>query len=64
MSGLFGGDKPKQPEPIPQVAHEEVQAAGDAERRKRRAAAGRASTLLVSGQTTQANVGTAQLLGR
>lgn len=69
MSKIFSS--PKAPAPIaappapPAVDTEGVQAAGDAERRRQRAAKGRASTMLTggSGVTSEASVGTAKLLG-
>ena len=63
MSGLFGGGRPSTPSPPPRVDTEGVQAAGDAERRRQRAAAGRGATMLSGGLTSQANVGTSALLG-
>ena len=67
MSGLFGGGQkqPALPPPTPSVAHEDVQAAGDAERRRQRAAAGRAATMLTrpGSQLEPAMVGTKKLLG-
>lgn len=50
MSGLFGS-KPKAPPPppvTPTVATPAVQAAGDAQRMRARAASGRAATMLTS----------------
>lgn len=69
MSGWFGGSKPAPytpPPPIPKVADEQVQAAGDAERRRQRAAAGRAATMLTrpGSQLGSASVGTKKLLGQ
>lgn len=71
MSGLFGGSKPSAPapppapKPPPAVDTEAVKAAGDSERKKQRAAAGRAATELTKGkQLSSAEVGTKKLLGQ
>lgn len=56
---------PPPPPPAPVIRDEPVQDAGAEERRRRRLASGRASTILTSGQgvTESANVGVKQLLG-
>jgi len=46
MSGLFGGNEPAAPPPIPTVSTAGVMAASDAARRKERVSSGRASTML------------------
>lgn len=74
MGGIFGGgSSPKPPKPVvpepepPSIDTEAVEVASDAQRRRERKAAGRASTMLtgsggVSGSGT--SVGTKTLLGR
>ena len=67
IAKLFGGggsSTPDTPKPIPTVQHEAVQAAGDAARRRSRAASGRASTMLTSGGLGDLNTATVKLLGR
>lgn len=66
MSSLFKKPKPKLPPPPPQVDFESAEAAGDAERRRQRAAAGRQATVFTggSGLSQSANIGTSALLGR
>ena len=65
MSFLFGGSSPApEPKPIPTVQHEEVKAAGDAARRRSRAASGRASTMLTSGGLGDLKTAAVKLLGR
>lgn len=63
MGFLFSSPKP--PPPPPTIDYEGVQAAGDAERRRQRAAAGQASTMLTGGlgDTSTATIGTTKLLG-
>lgn len=64
MSSLFGGgSSTPAPAPVPTIAHEEVQAAGDTARKRERAAAGRASTILAPLTQSSANIGTTALLG-
>ena len=62
MSFLFGSSPPKPP---PYIDHASVQAAGDAERRRQRAAAGKASTMLTGGlgDTSTPMTATSKLLG-
>lgn len=68
---IFGGGKPKAAKaapvvaPPPSIDTQAVKQAGDTQRRKVRAAAGRGSTQLTSGSgvTTDAKVGTKKLLG-
>lgn len=63
MSGLFSS--PKAPEPKPIIDHASYRAAGDAERRRRAAAGGLASTMLTSaGGLGNATIGTTTLLGQ
>ena len=65
MSFLFGdGGSAPEPKPIPTVQHEEVKAAGDAARRRSRAASGRASTMLTSGGLGDLKTAAVKLLGR
>ena len=68
MSGLFGGggQEYKAPPPTPTIAHEQVQAAGAAERMRQRSARGRASTMLTNGAgvTESAPIGVKKLLGQ
>jgi hypothetical protein len=67
MGGIFKGPKkPEPPKPPPSVDTEGVNAAADAERRRQRAASGRAATMLTSGSGlgTSAPTGTKKLLGR
>lgn len=54
---------PQQAMQAPSEATPAVQAAADAERRRQRQAAGRASTMLTDGMAGSANVGTTKLLG-
>jgi len=63
---MFGGGSsaPIAPKPIPTVQHEEVKAAGDAARRRSRAASGRASTMLTSGGLGDLKTAAVKLLGR
>jgi len=66
MSFLFGGGgsaPAPAPKPIPTVQHEEVKAAGDAARRRSRAASGRASTMLTSGGLGDLKTSVVKLLG-
>ncbi len=65
MSFIFGGGgSAPEPKPIPTVQHEEVKAAGDAARRRSRAASGRASTMLTSGGLGDLKTAAVKLLGR
>ena len=70
MSSLFSSPKmpkmPEAPEPVPTVAHEQVQGKADNTRRRERVARGRASTMLTGGAgvTQSAQIGTKKLLGQ
>ena len=64
MTSLFKPKTPAMPKP-PAQSSPEVMAAADAERRRQRAASGRASTLLSGGDgTASPTVGTKTLLGQ
>ena len=66
MTSLFKPKTPAMPEVKPPAqSSPEVMAAADAERRRQRAASGRASTLLSGGDgTASPTVGTKTLLGQ
>lgn len=65
MSSLFGAKTPAPPPPTPTVATPAVQAAGDAQRMRQRAASGRAATMLTSTEEQMRTpmTGTKKLLG-
>ena len=65
MSSLFGAKTPAPPPPTPTVATHAVQAAGDAQRMRQRAASGRAATMLTSTEEQMRTpmTGTKKLLG-
>lgn len=66
VRSLFGSSPTIQPPSTTNVDYESANMAADLERRRQRAAGGRASTLLTSGRglSNSANIGTTSLLGK